>query len=268
MDRAGMNMGMVSGLAGQSNELDPAKAARREAHQAWLAAWKAQVNAEDQRLAEVIELATPPAEMGAAPVAPARGAMCLEANWIVGLGGTRRRDGAHWREVCPLEAMVVQAARRHASRETDAPFVPPFTSGQIAVAAYYRALVEWREGSAMKCTSLEAGRSGGGSGGLFIDTYVERGVALARLQDRIGSVVIMDVRRNMDRGNARRAIHARQAVDSVVLAGKDLTAVLAAHGWATKGDGGWAAQGKHRKELRKGIAAALDRMQGYFDEGG
>lgn len=267
MGQRAMKAGTVSGLASGSNELDQGREALKAACKARVAEWQARVTEEAQRLARVLALSVPPEAMQAAPVAPARGPMRLEDNWIVGLGGARRRDGAHWRDVCPLEAMVVQAARRHASRGTDAPFVPPFTPGQIAIAAYYRTLVEWREGSAMKCASLEAGRSGGGSGGLFIDTYIERGATLARLQDRIGAVVVMDVRRHMDRGNARRPISARQAVDSVVLAGKDLTAVLAAHGWATKAEGGWAAQGKHRKELRKGIAAALDRMQGYFDEG-
>lgn len=205
------------------------------------------------RLAE----ATPPPEMGQAPVAPARGPQRLEINWVVGVGGSRRRDGAHWRDLCQLEVMSIQAQQRHAAKAGDAPFVAPFTPGQIAVARDYRSIVEWREGSGIKCSSLEGGRVGGGQSGLYIDSFVERGRWLAQLQARIGTEVIMDVRRHMDRGNARRAITARAAVDALVLAGKDLSAILTAHGWTAKGD--------HRKVLRQGVCAALDRMQGYAE---
>lgn len=211
-------------------------------------------------VADLLAASTPPAGMAAAPVAPARGPMQMRDNWVVEAGGTRRLDGAHWRDMCQLEVMVAQAAQRHAARGGDEAFVPPFTPGQIAVARSYRDLVEWREGSAMKCSSLEAGRgSGGDRSGLFIDTFIGHGEWLGQLRQRIGADIILTVRRNMDRGNARRAISARIAVDAVVLQGLDLSAILTRHGWA--------ADGKNRKALRLGICDALDRMQGYRDSG-
>ncbi|GHC12610.1 hypothetical protein GCM10007291_07350 [Gemmobacter nanjingensis] len=194
-----------------------------------------------------------------APMAAARDPMQLVENWIVERGGTRRRDGSHWRDMCQLEVMVAQAAQRHLDKGLDpAAFVAPFTPGQIAVARDYRALVEWRNGSAMKCASLEAGR-GSGQGGLFIDTFIGQGDWLADLRHRVGDVVILDIRRQMDRGNARRKVTALAALDAVVIEGLDLSAVLARYRWAVKG--------QTRATLRAGLRAALDRMQGYREKG-
>lgn len=213
------------------------------------------LRAEAARVAEMVGRAVPPADMAAAPAAPARGTMRLQQNFVVQPGGTRRADGAHWREACALEVMVAQAVRRHEERLTTAPFVAPFTPGQIAVAGDYRALVEWREGSGIKCASLEAGRAGGGGSGLFIDTYIEQGNWLAELRQRIGSGVALAVRRHMDRDNARRNILDRALVDMVVLDGTDLTAVLRAHGWVKST--------RNLRDLRMALCASLDRMMGY-----
>lgn len=207
--------------------------------------------AEAARVAQVLADAVPP--VASAPVAPARGAMAAMDCWTLLPGGTRRLVGRSMRDLCQLEVMVVQARQRHAARGVEAEFVPPFSPSQIAVGRAYRDLVEWREGSAMKCASLEAGRAGGGSG-LFIDTYMAQGDWLAVLRARIGAEVIMDVRRNMDRGNARRRITARAAVDGLLVAGLDLSAILSNHRWQV--------DGKNRKALRLGVAAALDRMIG------
>jgi hypothetical protein len=213
---------------------------------------------EGKSVASMLDRAVPLPGMGAAPVAPARvfGPMRVEQSWDVMPGGTRRRAGTHGVEMCQLEVMVAHAARRHAERTPDAPFVPPFTSSQIAVARDYRALVEWRDGSALRCSSLEAGRStGAGGSGLFIDSFIQQGRWLAELQARIGNGVAMDVRRHMDRDNARRPISVRALVDMVVVAGQDLTQVLQRFGWAAKGEA--------RKALRLSLVGALDRMQGY-----
>lgn len=206
------------------------------------------------RMSAMLARAVPPPDMVAAPVAPARGPMALQPIYDMQAGGTRRRVGAHFRPVCALEAAVANARARHEARGGDVPFVPPYLPGQIAMAAVYRTLVEHRDGSGMRCASLEAGREGGGGSGLFIDTFIAQGQQLAELQARIGSGVAMDVRRHMDRGNGRRAITVRAAVDLVVIAGQDVSVVLKRYGWQ--------ADGKNRKVLRVEICRALDRMQG------
>lgn len=214
----------------------------------------ARLAAEAGRVAAIKAHAAPPLAMREAPVAPARGPQQLVPNFTVTGGGLRRLQGAHWRGLSPLAAAVAQARLRHETRGGDAPFVPPYSPGQVAMAELYAALVEWRDGSAMKCSSLEAGREGGGSGH-FIDTFIDRGAQLAELQARIGDGVAMDVRRHMDRGNTRARITVRAAVDMVCLAGLDLTEVLRRFGWEP--------DGKNRKVLRTAICDALDRMQGY-----
>lgn len=212
--------------------------------------------AERQAMRAMLDHATPPDAMRAAPIAPARGPQAQVPNFTVTAGGMRRADGVHWRALSPLASAVAQARRRHETRKIDSPFVPPYSPAQVAMAELYAALVEWRDGSAMKCSSLEAGREGGGSGH-FIDSFMDRGRQLAELQVRIGDGVAMDVRRHMDRGNTRSRITVRAAVDMACLAGVDLTEVLRRFGWSEKGE--------HRQQLRIAICGALDRMQGYRD---
>jgi hypothetical protein len=213
---------------------------------------------ETRSLALMLDRALPPPGMGPVPVAPARGPVRIETAWDVLPGGTRRKAGTRGVEMCQLEVMVAQAAQRHARRKPDAPFVPPFTASQIAVARDYRTLVEWRDGSAMRCASLEAGRNtGSAGGGLFIDSFIQQGRWLAKLQSRIGDGVAFDIRRHMDRGNVRARITVRVAVDMVVVAGQDLSAVLVRFGWQ--------ANGQNRKALLAQLVGALDRMQGYKD---
>jgi hypothetical protein len=220
---------------------------------------KRRIAAEALRLAEIKELATPPAAMQAAPMAPARGPQQLVPSVTVIGGGMRRVEGAHFRALSPVAAMVAQARLRHDARhgDSDRTFVPPFTPAQITMAEDYAALVEWREGSALRCASLEAGRAGGGGSGLFIDSFVDQGNWLAELRRRIGTDVAMSVRRHMDRGNTRRSITVRAAVDMLCLGGQDLSTILRRYGWAEKGS--------HRSDLRTAISGALDRMQGYRD---
>ena len=218
------------------------------------AAGLVRMQGEGVAVARMLQDATPPPVMRSAPVAPARGTMRLQADFVVATGGTRRRDGGHWVDMCQLEVMVARAAARQVGQ--DAAFVPPFSPGQIAVARDYRALSEQREGSALRCASLEAGRGGGGSG-LFIDAFIQQGQWLEELHRRIGAGVAMDVRRHMDRGNARRTIRVREALDLVVLSDRSISAVLERFGWGL--------EFKHRKVLRAQLVGALDRMQGYRD---
>jgi len=212
--------------------------------------------AEAKQVRAMLDGATPPPGMRAAPIAPARGPQALVPSFTVTPGGMRRIEGVHWRALSPLAAAVAQARMRHETRKIESPFVPPYSPAQVAMAEHYATLVEWRDGSAMKCASLEAGREGGGSGH-FIDSFMDRGRQLAELQVRIGDGVAMDVRRHMDRGNTRSRITVRAAVDMACLAGVDLTEVLRRFGWEP--------DGKNRKALRTTICGALDRMQGYHD---
>lgn len=222
------------------------------------AAGMARLTAEAKSVASMLDRAVPHPGMGPAPVAPARGPVRIETAWDVMPGGTRRRAGTRGVEMCQLEVMVAQAAQRHAARNPDAPFVPPFTSTQIAVARDYRTLVEWRDGSALRCASMEAGRNtGSAGGGLFIDAFIQQGRWLAELHRRIGDGLAFDIRRHMDRGNGRARITVRVAVDMVVVGGQDLSAVLLRFGWV--------ANGQNRKALRTQLVGALDRMQGYKD---
>lgn len=219
-----------------------------------LEAGRERLQAEALRVEGIKARAMPPAEMAAAPVAPARGPQALVANYTVTGGGMRQRDGAHFQALSPLAVFVAQAWLRHKARGTAEGFVPPYAPGQVAMAEMYAALAEWRSGSALRCSTLEGGTAGGGSGH-FIDTFMERGRALAALQAAIGDVVALSPRRNMDRGNARRAISARAVVDMVCLAGLDLSEVLRRFGWE--------GNGRNRRDLRAALCAALDRMQGY-----
>jgi hypothetical protein len=204
----------------------------------------------------MLDQATPPPGMRAAPVAPARGPQALIPSFTVTAGGMRRIEGVHWRALSPLAAAVAQARMRHEARKIESAFVPPYSPAQVAMAELYAALVEWRDGSAMKCASLEPGRKGGGSGH-FIDSFMDRGRQLAEMQARIGDGVAMDIRRHMDRGNTRSPITVRAAVDMACLAGVDLSEVLRRFGWPENG--------QHRRQLRDAIRGALDRMQGYKD---
>lgn len=212
--------------------------------------------AEVGRIAGIKASACPPDAMHAAPMAPARGPQVMVPNFSVTGGGMRRVEGGHWVGLSPLASAVAQARLRHEARGSDAPFAAPFTPGQIAVAEDYAALVQWREGSGMKCASLEAGRGGSGSG-MFIDTFIDQGQWLAQLRARIGDGVAMSVRRHMDRGNARRTITVRAGVDMLCLGGIPVKTILRRFGWV--------ADMKDQKALRLAICGALDRMQGYRD---
>lgn len=221
-----------------------------------LAKARTDLSAMDARCQQILTAATPPAAMASAPVAPARGPQVLIADFTVSRGGIRQQVGGHWQGLSPIAAMVATARLRHEARTPDAPFVPPFDPAQVQVAEDYAALAEWREGSPLRCASLEAGRGGSGSG-VFIDSYIQNGLWLEELRRRIGTGVALAPVRHMDRGNGRATITTRAAVDLLCLAGKDLSHILSRYGWPPNG--------LNRKALRTAICGALDRMQGYRD---
>lgn len=216
----------------------------------------ARLAAEAGRVARMLADATPPEAMRAAPVAPARGAQRLVTEMQALPGGVRRIVGQHWEEADVFTAMMRDAVARHGAAAGDAPFVAPFTPGQIAMARHYRHLTERHAAGGMKCASLESRGGGGGAGGDFMDAYLAEGRELARLHRCIGAGEAMVLRRiRPSARGTRRGIGTRALVDRVCLADESLADVLRAHGWAVKGE--------HRAALRVVLCAALDRMQGY-----
>jgi len=202
---------------------------------------------EAARIAAMLDAATPPEDLSAVPVAPARGALRLVPN------GPSRRDGRHGRMLDQLSIMCRQAWDLHQRRGGEAEFVPPFDPAQIAMALRYQELVERHASAGVKCASAEVravARSGGD--GDFMSAFLSESRELDTIRTRIGPGLALEVRRG---GPGRRDITTRTLVDAVCLHGRDLTAVLKGHGWAKKTDS--------LMTLRRALAAALDRMQGY-----
>ena len=107
----------------------------------------------------------------------------------------------------------------------------------------------------ISAASLEAGRGGGGSGE-FIDAFVAEGRAIDALRRRIGSGTAMVLRRvRPSVKGTRAAILDRVLVDMVCLQDRDLSQVLAAHGWAQRST--------VREKLSEALVQSLDRMMGY-----
>lgn len=215
------------------------------------------VAAETARLAALKAQWTPPDAMAAAPIAPAAGAKVLVPEFEIALGGIRRRVSAHWRAADVFDQMEQDARRAHERSRDEAPFVAPWSWGQLHMARFYRTLTERHSAGGMRCASLEAGRGGGG-GGDFITNFISEGKTLDGLHAAIGPGVAMAVRRIRPSTRGSRTagvILDRVLVDSVCLGQMTLGAVLRAAGWSP--------DGHHRKALRVALAAALDRMQGY-----
>lgn len=239
--------------------------------------------AERQRIAGIIADATPPEACGPdAPIAPARGPMAVIRERGIAPGGQAAVGTGHvgegedrprmaMRAVDEFDRMVRRAVDAHearvarlerdwqgaADRFREPRFVPPVTSGQIAIGRHYQALVERHTAGGVRCSSLEA-LQGGGGGGAFMDAWLIEAREIEALRRRIGDGTAMAVRRvrpSSRGGAAARVITDRALVDAVCLAGLSLAEVLRRHGWAPKGE--------HRERLRTALAGALDRMQGY-----
>lgn len=227
--------------------------------------------AEAGRIAAIKAAATAPEVCGPdIPVAPARGAFQVfrPIEIVPGSAGSARHAGyqgrgedrprSGLRRADVFDVMEAQARRAHAARSEDAgPFVAPLTPGQIAMGRIYRDLCERHEKGGLKCASLEAGRAGGNGGG-FMDAFLQEGRTIDRLRARVGAGVAMSVRRVRPSRRGKEAtgiITDLVLVDRVCLRGQSLSEVLRAFGWAKKAE--------HVQALRKALAAALDRMQGY-----
>ena len=205
------------------------------------------------RMDRMLDRATPPEAMRAAPVAPARGPMFEVQRFTLLPGGSRCKEAVHGRITDPLSLMNLKAWQRHQASGGDAPFLAPFTPGQIQIAQHYQFLCERHEAAGIKCASVEARVSGGGGSGRgdFILAYIKEGDEITKLRHGIGKGVALEVQR----GRGRRPITDRALVDAVCLHGMDLTGVLKVHGWAKDQSA--------RDALRMALARALDRMQGY-----
>jgi len=242
--------------------------------------------AEAARTRDLLARATPPAACGPdIPVAPARGglrpwtplAVLPGSNGAIVKAGFRGLDrhGNEDRSAPPrdsvvavdvFDGMISRARKLHQRTAWDAriggpaPFIPPFTPGQVEVARTYRYLTERHQSGGVKCASLETLRAaGGGAGGSFIDAFIAEGMALARLTARIGEGLALRRVRPSDRGEPGKSVPIRERVlvDRVCLGQQTLSAVLRDYGWSCKGT--------HREALRRALAMALDRMQGYRD---
>jgi hypothetical protein len=213
--------------------------------------------AEGRRLQAMLDRAVPPEVMAEMPVAPARGPMAIEPEYLIDRQGFRRIAGYHAREVLVLELICLRAQERHKARAGKEAFVSPFSWHQIAIAGDYRELVKWRAGAPIKGSKLEGGRSGGGGSGLFIETYIDQGRALAVLEERIGRGVALEAGEEGRRAG-RRDIGDRELLDAVVLSDMQLPAVLRAFGWS---DGG-----RVKARAQEALRRILDRMLGATPE--
>lgn len=238
----------------------------------------ARLAASDAAVTQIKQAALPPVICGPdIPMAPARGAFRTfrPLTIVAGSAGATQAAGYQARgEDRPraaliradvFDAMIASALRAHERRHSNgAPFTPPFTPAQVSVARDYRDMTERRAAGGLRCASLETAGRGTGAGGEFIDAYVAEGLRLAAFHRRIGQGTALSVRRisslrrirPSERGpHKRRLITERALVDAVCLGGKTLSAVLKAHDWPKTS--------AYLDTLRKALAGALDRMQGY-----
>lgn len=156
-----------------------------------------------------------------------------------------------------FDTMEQTALAAHMRRHPKAPFVPPFSPGQVQAARHYRDLVERHAGGGTRCSSLEAGRGGDGNGGGFMDTWLTESREIAGLQRRAvagAPTLVLSPARHQDRDNARRAIRLPELLVAVCLHELTLSAVLKRFGWQPRG--------AHVRSLREALAEALERMRG------
>lgn len=227
----------------------------------------ARLQALDDAVERIKAAAAVPAECGSdIGPAPARGPFVVYLPREVVLtaaGGLRTQRAGHagrmgLRAADVWDVMEEQARRAHARLGKDAgPFAPPFTPGQVAAGRDYAALTERVAAAGVRCASLEAaGRGGGGDG--YSEALAADIRRLRALHRRIGDGLAQEVRRIRPSatGRGRSSIRVRALVDMVCLGNLALDEVLRRHGWARQ-------RQEVRLELRRSLAAALDRMQGY-----
>lgn len=145
--------------------------------------------------------------------------------------------------------MQAQCARRW---KGDGAVPALFTAAQLHAGRTYGALVERHAAAGMRCSSVEA--SLGGGGGCYIDALVAEADRLARMREAIGPGYALDPGAAAPHRDRRRPVRVRVLVDAVCVEDRTLSDVMAAHGWARKG--------QTRERLRTALCAALDRLYG------
>jgi hypothetical protein len=203
--------------------------------------------------------AVPDACGGAMPMAPARGPLRVfeflapypdgKEGTVLKPAGFQGRKTAQRMDV--FGRMEAQSRRRGGE--------PVLTCSQIGMGRIYASMVQDRDASGVRCSSMEAMSGGGGTREGYTDHRLNLARQIDRLQARIGADCAMAIRRMRpsargDGVQARRNILDRVLVDAVCLDDRDLSDVLRGHGWAVKGDTVRAAT--------LALAAALDRMIG------
>ncbi|NIZ13322.1 hypothetical protein [Phaeobacter sp. HF9A] len=219
----------------------------------FMAARQLRLKAEADRIEAVKAQGHVPEVCGdAIPEAPARGAIRVfqpmslfpdgENDWKARPSGYRGRSAMQRADV--FDVMAAKAASNGKPA--------PFTRAQVAAGRYYRDLVERHACAGVRCSSVEAIRSGGGSGS-FIDAVLRDREEIERIRRRIGTGTAMAVRKiRPSKRGSRVNITDRRLVDMVCLEDKPISAVLRAHGWSVRG--------QTSRALRQALAEALGRM--------
>lgn len=201
--------------------------------------------------------AVPDACGDAIPCAPARGpvrTLDFLASYPKGAHETELKPAGH---AGRKTLMRLDVFGRMAAQSLRRGGVPLLSDSQIGMGREYRTMIEDREAGAVRCSSMEAMRSGGGTPEGFTDHRLALSRRIDLLQHRIGQACGMSIRRirpSKRGGVARANIADRTLIDAVCIGDIDISDVLRRHGWAVKGD--------TVKAATTALAGALDRMIG------
>lgn len=215
----------------------------------------ARLQSEAARLAAIKARGVVPDVCGdAIPQAPARGAFRVfepQALYPDGQGGFAVRSADYRGRSVIQRADVFDVMGAKAARHKKP---SPLSPSQVAMGRHYRDLVERHACAGLKCSSIEAIRTGGsGRGGDFMDAVLRDREEIERLRRRIGTGSAMVVRRiRPSQRGSRVSISDRRLVDMVCLEDRALSGVLKAHGWSVYGN--------TSKAVAKALELALERM--------
>ncbi|MDE4272968.1 hypothetical protein PXK58_00840 [Phaeobacter gallaeciensis] len=223
----------------------------------------ARLQEEAERIAAIKARGAVPVQCGdAIPDAPARGAFRVftpmqlcpvgSEGYEAQPAGYRGRSAIRNADV--FDVMAAKAASKGKP--------PPFSPGQVSMARHYRDLVERHQCAGLRCSSVEALRSGGdGQGGGFMDAVLRDRDEIDRLRRRVGTGCAIEVRRvRPSKRGSRVSITNRRLVDMVCIEDRSLRDVLQFHGWSVYGE--------TIKAVRVALGGVLDAMAGPVRGGG
>jgi hypothetical protein len=217
----------------------------------------ARLQSEAARLAAIKAQGKVPETCGdAIPQAPARGAFRVFEPKVLhsdGQGGFEARSAGYRGRSAIQRADVFDVMAAKAARHNKA---SPLSHSQVAMGRHYRDLVERHACAGLKCSSIEAIRTGdSGRGGDFMDAVLRDRDEIERLRRRIGTGSAMVVRRiRPSKRGSRVSISDWRLVDMVCLEDRALNDVLKVHGWSVYGETSQA--------VAKALGQALSRMSG------